>query len=352
MSLNTLLLDSSRPSLEKAASLLREGRLVALPTETVYGLGANGLEESAVKAIFLAKGRPQDNPLILHIADRASLAPLVRIDGETGRRLLLVADAFWPGPLTVVLPKSGLVSPAVTAGLDTVAVRMPSHPVARALISLAGLPIAAPSANLSGSPSPTTAAHVLSDLSGKIDAVVDGGPCEVGVESTVLDLSRPLPRLLRPGGISLSALRGTLGLDVEVDRAVTAALSEGEEVRAPGMKYRHYAPKTPLAAVTGPNAAALMLERAKKEGGAILCFDETLPFFRAHGIPCVSYGPENDFSAQAHSLFSALRALDAFSKPIAFAQMTASSSDRAMAVVNRLSKSAGFHILRTEEPLI
>ena len=212
--------------------------MVALPTETVYGLGANALDAAAVGKIFAAKGRPQDNPLIVHICQLDQLSGLVQQVPPLAQRL---ARAFWPGPLTMVMKKSGAVPDEVSAGLDTVAVRFPAHPVARALIELAAVPIAAPSANASGRPSTTTAQHVLEDLDGKIAAVVDGGSCGVGVESTVVDVTGDKLRLLRPGGITLEQLRQAAG-EVEVDAALRRQLGRDETPRSPGMKYKHYAP--------------------------------------------------------------------------------------------------------------
>ena len=219
----------------RAAQLLREGKLVAIPTETVYGLAADALNGPAVARIFEAKGRPQDNPLIVHIAREADWTPLVKEIPEAAHRL---AERFWPGPLTIILEKSGLIPDEVSAGLSTVAVRCPSHPAAQAVIRAAGRPLAAPSANLSGKPSPTTAERVLEDMDGKIEAVLDGGPCAVGVESTVLSLAGAVPRLLRPGGVTAEQLREVLGT-VELDAAVTDKLAPGAAAASPGMKYKH-----------------------------------------------------------------------------------------------------------------
>ncbi len=263
-------------ALTQAADLLRGGALVGIPTETVYGLGANGLDGQAVAKIFQAKGRPQDNPLILHIADSGWLSRYCRDIPDTAYQL---ADAFWPGPLTMILKRRENVPDAVTAGLDTVGMRCPDHPVGRALIALAQVPVAAPSGNLSGRPSPTTAAHMLADMAGKIPAIVDGGPCDVGVESTIIDLTVTPPRLLRPGGVTVESLRDILG-EVAVDSAVLRPLSAGEQPRAPGMKYRHYAPKAPVTVVTGEGlGSAQYIQRHWQAGDGILCFEEFLPLF-------------------------------------------------------------------------
>jgi len=218
--------------IERAAWFLSHGGLVGIPTETVYGLGANGLDPAAVAAIFQAKGRPQDNPLILHVPDDSWLERYCQRIPEAAYRL---SRRFWPGPLTMILYRNDVVPDVVTAGMDTVGIRCPDHEVTRAIIAAADVPVAAPSANTSGKPSPTTAAHTLADMDGKIEAVVDGGPCAVGVESTIIDLTVTPPRLLRPGGVTLEELREELG-EVDVDAAVTRALTAGEKPRAPGMK--------------------------------------------------------------------------------------------------------------------
>ena len=237
---------------EEAAAILRSGGLVGIPTETVYGLGANGLDPEAVAHIFEAKGRPQDNPLILHIP---SADHLERYCADIPQSAFDLARACWPGPLTMILKRRPIVPDVVTAGMDTVGMRCPSHPVCRAILQAAEVPVAAPSGNTSGRPSPTTAAHMAEDMDGRIDAIVDGGPCSVGVESTIVDLTETPPRLLRPGGITLEQLESVLGR-VEVDQAVTRLMSAGEKPRAPGMKYRHYAPKAPVTVITGAHCGA------------------------------------------------------------------------------------------------
>ena len=231
--------------LEEAARILRGGGLVAFPTETVYGLGANGLDEAAARKIYAAKGRPSDNPLILHISAAEELAPLVRKVPEAARKLM---EAFWPGPLTMVFEKSDIVPYGTTGGLDTVAVRMPDDPVASRMIALAGVPVAAPSANLSGRPSPTTARHVIEDMSGRIEMILDGGPVGIGVESTIVDVTGPEPVLLRPGAVTMEMLRDVVG-EVAVDPAIAGPVAADVKPKAPGMKYRHYAPKAELVLV-------------------------------------------------------------------------------------------------------
>ena len=229
----------------EGARILREGGLVAFPTETVYGLGANALDEEAARKIYEAKGRPSDNPLIAHVSSMEEVYPLVSQVSEKAKKLM---DAFWPGPMTLIFPKSDLVPYGTTGGLDTVAVRMPSDPVANRLIALAGVPVAAPSANTSGRPSPTTAQHVLQDMDGRIDMIIDGGPVGIGVESTIVDVSVETPTVLRPGAITMEMLEEVLG-EVQIDPAILGPVSADLRPKAPGMKYKHYAPKADLTLV-------------------------------------------------------------------------------------------------------
>lgn len=339
--MNTKLLTQNE--LDQAAAILREGGLVGIPTETVYGLGANGLNEQAVKNIFAAKGRPQDNPLILHIPDVSWLERYCKDIPLTAYQL---AEAYWPGPMTMILYHKELVPDAVTAGLDTVGMRCPAHKLCRDIIAAAGVPVAAPSGNTSGRPSPTTAQHMLEDMDGKIEAIVDGGPCAVGVESTIIDLTCNPPRLLRPGGITLEQLRDILG-EVDVDPAVTRLLGAGEKPKAPGMKYRHYAPKAPVTVVTGDprKSAEYIAAHAQSEDG-IICFDEFLPLFtgRSSARPVMDLGPAGDKEEQARHIFDALRSFDHTSVPAIWAQCP-DTSGIGLAIANRLNKAAGFHII-------
>ncbi len=329
--------------IEAAAAILRAGGLVGIPTETVYGLGANGLDPAAVRRIFEAKGRPQDNPLILHIPDPSWLERYCRDVPAAARRL---AEQFWPGPLTMILPRRTLVPDEVTCGLETVGVRCPDHPVTLAIIRAAGVPVAAPSGNRSGRPSPTCARHMLEDMEGRIQAVVDGGPCGVGVESTIVDLTLPVPRLLRPGGLPLEALEAVLGR-VDVDRAVTAPLSPGEKPRAPGMKYRHYAPQAPVTVVTGDGAAtAAYIRRQAGANTGVICFGEYRDRFP--GCTVRSIGPAGDRGEQARRVFDALRSFDGTSVTAIFAQCPGEEG-LGLAVANRLKKAAGFQIVAAEE---
>ena len=255
--------ENGENEIKEAAQILREGGLLGIPTETVYGLGANALNEDAVGHIFQAKGRPQDNPLILHVPEAGWLERFCAVVPDTAYRL---AREFWPGPLTMILPRKAIVPLRTTGGLETVGVRCPDHAVTRAIIRAAGVPVAAPSGNTSGRPSPTSAADMLEDMDGKIDGIVDGGPCRVGVESTIIDLTVSPPRLLRPGGLPLEDLRRILG-EVAVDKAVTQKVTGSEPPRAPGMKYRHYAPHAPVTVVTGrPERSAAFIQAALQEG--------------------------------------------------------------------------------------
>lgn len=331
----------SQQDIQTAADLLRAGGLVGIPTETVYGLGANGLDPAAVGRIFQAKGRPQDNPLILHIPGADWLERYCRDIPAAAYEL---ARRFWPGPLTMVLRRRDNVPDQVTAGLDTVGMRCPAHPLCRAVIQAADVPVAAPSGNTSGRPSPTTAAHMLEDMDGRIDAILDGGPCSVGVESTIVDLTCTPPRLLRPGGITLEQLRAALG-EVAVDPAVTRLMRAGERPRAPGMKYRHYAPKAPVTVVTGaPERSAAYIAAHAGPGDGVICFEEFLPMYAGGARPVMSLGPAGDKGEQARRVFDALRAFDHTAVSAIWAQCP-DSGGIGLAVTNRLNKAAGFHIV-------
>ena len=326
----------------KAAALLKSGALVALPTETVYGLGANGLDPVAVAGIFEAKGRPQDNPLILHVPSDDWLERYCRDIPPIAYKL---TERFWPGPLTLILHRKAIVPDIVTGGLETVGMRCPATRVTREIIAQADVPIAAPSANRSGRPSCTTAADVLEDMDGRIDAVVDGGPCTVGVESTILDLTCDPPRLLRPGGLPLEALQEVLGR-VEIDPAVLRPMGEHEQPRAPGMKYRHYAPKAPVIVVRGePERSAHYIRNVRGERSGILCFDEFRAMFAPN--PVVTLGAVNQVDEQARRVFDALRAFDQMDVTEIYAQCP-QETGLGLAVCNRLNKAAGFHIVDAE----
>ena len=338
--------ESDPNAVRDAAAILRRGGLLGIPTETVYGLGADALNEDAVSRIFLAKGRPQDNPLIIHVPDASWLERYCRSVPPAAYQL---AERFWPGPLTMILPRRDIVPLQTTGGLETVGVRCPNHPVTLAIIEAAGVPIAAPSGNTSGRPSPTTAPHMIEDMDGRIDGIVDGGPCTVGVESTIIDLTVTPPRLLRPGGLPLESLRQVLG-EVAVDKAVTGLLAAGERPRAPGMKYRHYAPHAPVTVVTGePERSARRIQGLLSDTAGVICFDEYAPLFPGHIIH--KLGPAADKSAQARHVFDALRTFDGTDVTEIFAQCP-DDGGLGLAVANRLKKAAGFHLVDADRPVL
>ena len=324
----------------RAGNILKNGGVCAIPTETVYGLAANALDANAVAKIFEAKGRPQDNPLIVHIADLEEIKRLVIEFPECAEKL---ASRFWPGPLTIILKKSDNVPDIVSAGLSTVAIRMPSNKYARAIIEAAGVPLAAPSANLSGKPSPTTAQHVMRDLSGKIPMIIDGGACEIGLESTVIDLTGEVPTLLRPGGVTLRDLRECLGT-VDVNPKILEEVSDNETVASPGMKYKHYAPEAPIVIVDGEleNFKHFVFENINGRKVAILCFEEEKENFDGFPLLTVSYGSIKNPDELAENLFSALRELDDLSPDIIYARQPKCNDGIELAVVNRLSRAAAF----------
>lgn len=329
-----------------AARLLRDGGLVAIPTETVYGLGANGLDERAVNRIFEAKGRPQDNPLILHISGPQWLHHYCR---DIPPLAFVLTRKFWPGPLTLVLKRQPCVPDRVTGGLDTVAVRCPNNQVTLRIIREAGVPIAAPSANLSGRPSCTDAQSVLEDMGGRINGLVDGGACLLGVESTILDLTGDEPRLLRPGGISVEAIENLIG-PITVDKAVTGMLPEGEKPRSPGMMYRHYAPKAPITVFSGsPEATAREIAQRVGPTSGVICFDEYTHLFPRQVVQ--SLGSYEDKQLQAQRIFHVLRAFDSSAATEIYAQCP-DSRGLGLAVGNRLKRAAGFHVVESDNERI
>ncbi|KXA93204.1 tRNA threonylcarbamoyladenosine biosynthesis protein [candidate division MSBL1 archaeon SCGC-AAA259E17] len=332
-----------------AAKAIQEGKLVAFPTETVYGLGANALEEEAVSRIFEAKGRPADNPLIVHIAEEDSVNILAKHVPENAGKLM---DKFWPGPMTLIMPKSDLVPGVTTANLDTVAIRMPSHPVARALIKEANLPIAAPSANLSGRPSPTSAKHVLDDLSGRIEVVIDGGKTGYGVESTVISLSESIPTVLRPGPLPVEELSKILG-EVKISSIAKAETPEEiSEAKSPGMKHEHYSPKSEVLVVEGTppkrvtskiQEMATKYDREEKKVG-ILATEETAEKYEVGTVKVV--GKRRKPETVAENLFRILREFDDEGIDIILAEGL-ETAGIGLAIMNRLRKAAGYRILRT-----
>lgn len=343
--MNTLLLDNSEENIIKAAEILRNGGLVGIPTETVYGLAADALNGSAVAKIFKAKGRPMDNPLIVHIADFSDIEKynLVREIPESAKKL---AEKFWPGPLTMIMKKSDVIPDEVSAGLDTVAIRFPSHCLAQAVIKSAHTPLAAPSANLSGSPSPTTANHVMKDMKGRIEAVLDGGASSVGVESTVITLVTNVPRVLRPGGVTLEQLKAVLG-EVDVDDAVLHMLEDGAEASSPGMKYKHYAPKANVILLKcSDNEYIDYVNKNSGDEVAALCCDEDIPFIN---VKTYSLGSRNDYEVQAHKLFNELRKIDDDGAAKTVYSRLPSVDGVGMAVYNRLIRAAGFEVIDLEK---
>ena len=330
--------------IRRAGEILRRGGLVAFPTETVYGLGANALDEQAAAKIYAAKGRPSDNPLIVHIADWEDIERIVE---EIPREARLLADAFWPGPLTMILKKSDAVPFATTGGLSTVAVRMPDHPVARELIRAGGGYVAAPSANTSGRPSPTKAVHVAEDMDGVIDMIIDGGDVEIGLESTIVDLTEEIPMILRPGYISKEMLEKVLG-KVETDRGLLADNS-GIRPKAPGMKYRHYAPRAPLIIVEGPQEAVRkkineLVARSAEEGGqaGVIGTDESFDCY--HNGLVKSIGTREDELTIAQHLYSILREFDELNVTVIYSE-SFDTPGIGQAIMNRLIKAAGHQII-------
>ena len=344
-----IVLDPDSPDadlIRRAGEILREGGLVAFPTETVYGLGGDALNPAASEKIYAATGRPSDNPLIVHIADMEHLVPIVR---ELPEKAVQLAEVWWPGPLTMIFHKTDLVPDETSGGLPTVAVRMPNHPVALALIRAAGGYIAAPSANTSGRPSPTNAQHVAEDLSGKIDMILDSGPVRIGLESTIVDFTEDVPVLLRPGYINIEMLRKILG-EVRVDPGIrNGAAEKGVRPKAPGMRYRHYAPKASLTIVEGPREsvtgkinelAAKAMDEGKKVG--IIAADDTASCYHASIVKDI--GDRNTDKEIAQHLFSVLREFDAENVDMIYSE-SFNTPRMGQAIMNRLLKAAGHKVL-------
>ena len=343
-------LPASGEALELAAALLRAGQLVGFPTETVYGLGANALDAQAVLRIFAAKGRPADNPLIVHVWAREQLDGICDVPPLADRLM----DAFWPGPLTLLMPRKPAIPDAVTASLPTVAVRMPSHPVAAALLRACGLPIAAPSANRSGKPSPTTAEHVRVDMDGRIPLILDGGSCDVGVESTVLDICHGTPCILRPGGVTKGMLEAVVG-EVTVAGSVLRPLQAGEQALSPGMRYKHYSPDGQVTLVEGAEqdvvaALATLYRHAEAAGhrACVMCFSEHVSALTAchpHDI-----GSRANPEEVAHRLFDTLRRLDEERMEAIFSEVVPPEG-MGLAVMNRLGRAAAFRSVQAADVL-
>lgn len=346
--METILQQATRETLSLASELLHSGNLVAFPTETVYGLGADAGNPKAVLSVFAAKGRPADNPLIVHIHDRSQLDDLCTVTDAA----IPLMDAFWPGPLTILFEKHSSVPDIVTAGLPTVAVRMPSHPVASALLKACNLPIAAPSANVSGRPSPTNASDVYEDMKGKIPLIIDGGPCEVGVESTVLDLIHGQPTILRPGGITREMLESVLHQEVALAGSILRPLRPDEKALSPGMRYKHYAPRAEVTLVEGDENAVISCikklyaeEKATGKKVCVLCFTEHMEALKE--CDPHDFGSRSHTEEIAHRLFRMLRALDEEGMESVFSEVV-SPEGVGLAVMNRLGRAAGFRIRRVK----
>lgn len=337
--MDTKVRQADKKGILEASGLLKKGQLVAFPTETVYGLGANALNPEAVKAIFEAKGRPQDNPLIVHVLDLVEASRY----GQVTPLMTSLADAFWPGPLTLIVARLPVVPSVVSAGLPTVALRAPQHPAARELIRACGLPLAAPSANRSGRPSPTSAQHVMQDLQGRIPLILDGGSCQVGLESTVVDATGEVPILLRPGAVTAEMIALVAG-DCKVSGSVLRQLAPGENAPSPGMRHRHYAPKARMTLLKGsPNARADYVRQALKtqQDAWVLAMADNLPLYE--GLPVHSLG--EDHEKAAHRLFYLLRQADDQGVKRIFAEAP-EATGLGLALLNRMLRAAEFDLIQ------
>ena len=324
-------------SIEEAANLLKNGEIVAIPTETVYGLGANCFDADAIKKIFKAKGRPSDNPLIVHVSSKEQVSELAFRISPSAKKLM---DSFWPGPLTLVLEKQKTVPDIVTGGLNTVAIRMPSHHVAQAIIEQAGVPIAAPSANLSGRPSPTTAQMVMEDLDGKIQLIIDSGPCEVGIESTVLDVTGRVPKILRPGMVTAEMIQEAVG-------SVDFSEENESEIRSPGIKYEHYKPNAEVVIIKGPQAAVsrhilfkIHSDEAAGKKSGVMCFDQTK---RNYSGNVISLGSRFNLKEVAKNLYGALRQADEMGLEVLYSEALGEQNE-GHAIMNRLLRAANHKV--------
>ncbi len=333
-------IEASDADLRTAGDIINRGGLVAFPTETVYGLGASALDSDAARKIYEAKGRPSDNPLIIHIASPDDIEKWCEV--ENRRALDIIKSEFMPGPITVVQKKKPIIPDAVTGGMDTVAVRCPSNPTARRLIEFAAVPIAAPSANISGRPSPTRVEHVIEDMMGRIDMIIDGGECEVGLESTIVLLREDGVVLLRPGGVTYEELTEKLG-EVKIDRAVLEKLADGERPLAPGMKYRHYAPQAEVVAVKGKDSDVREFLRTSSNDDSvgIICYRED---GIKEGERVKILGSRDNKSEMAHRLFDCLRAFDSVEGVERIYTRLPDTDEIGLALVNRLIKACGYSI--------
>ena len=336
--MNTKILSINENDIKTAAQIIRDGGLCVLPTETVYGLGANAFNETAVKNIFTAKGRAQDNPLIVHISKFDEIYDLVE---EVPEKAKILADAFWPGPLTMIFKKSDKIPSAVTCSMDTVAIRIPSHKIARQVIQESGVPIAAPSANISGGVSPVTAEHCIADLSGRVDAIVNGGKCEVGLESTVILMVGEKPRLLRPGFVTPEDIQDKIG-EIIIDKAILNPLKEDEKVLSPGLKYKHYSPSAKVVIIDANDEKYYdFVNNYSGENVYALCYNEDENHINK---PHLAFGNSDDENAAAANLFYNLREFDKLGAKVVLARMP-DTSGVGLAVVNRLLRAAGFEVV-------
>lgn len=334
--MKTLHLDET--NLTQAANILLSGGIVAIPTETVYGLAGSVFNPQAIKKIFAAKGRPSDNPLIVHISDIGEIYNIVSYFSPKAKKL---AEKFWPGPLTIILPKNKNIPDEVTAGMDSVAVRFPSNKIAREIIKKSGVPLVAPSANLSGKPSPTQFSHVVKDLDGKVDAIIDGGNCDIGVESTVVSFLQDTPKLLRPGAITPEDIEKTIG-KIEIDKSVFEKISSNQKVLSPGTKYKHYSPKAKVIMVKAPSEIFSKYVNFNYSPGVIaLCLDEDISYLK---VPYISYGSIKNSMEQAHNIFDKLRKTDELNAKLVYAHFY-ENDEVSIAVYNRLVRAAGFEIV-------
>ncbi len=344
--MNTLLLGNTKDDIKTAADFIKNGGVVAMPTETVYGLAADALCSDAVSKIFVAKGRPMDNPLIVHISDVSDIEKFNLVE-DFPKKARVLAQHFWPGPLTIIMKKSDVIPFEVSAGLPTVAIRLPSHDIARQLIKESGTVLAAPSANKSGLPSPTTAAHVMHDLSGSIDAVVDGGVCDVGVESAVITLATEVPRLLRPGLVTVEEIEKVIG-HIDVDDAVLYKLKSEEKAASPGMKYKHYSPNAKVILVNSDRKAFInFVNKRYKDDNTVgaICYDEDVSALECTAL---SIGKTDDLKNQAHRLFDVLRQVDEGENISTVYAHCPDKNGVGMALYNRLIRAAAFEVITIE----
>lgn len=337
--MRTKIVGTSEDEIKEAGRILNSGKLVAFPTETVYGLGASAYDSDAARKIYAAKGRPSDNPLIVHVCDKAQIAEVAEKITDDARKVI---DTFMPGPVTIILKKKSIIPDDVTAGLDTVAIRYPAHNVAQRLIKASGVPVAAPSANLSGKPSPTKAKHVIKDMAGRIDVIIDGGDCSVGVESTIIDFTGEKPVILRPGGVTYDELKKT-GIDVDIDKNILQSIAPNEAPKCPGMKYKHYAPNADVTVVEGEMRAvqSKIKELLNNTGGKIA---GVLTMYGADYDNAVMLSAGETNKEYAKNLFSALREFDELGVEVVFAEFC-EKDGYGLAVKNRLYKAAAQKVI-------